>query len=94
MRARLHGIQWVPTDRLPGSDRWLPLLKRIVDGGKLCQIYVTAEEALNIVRNLGGKGFALCITEQMEAQQAHALLKQIAQEDVSRVRRWHGGLAQ
>jgi hypothetical protein len=86
---RLCGIQWVPTDRKPGSDEWLPLLKRIIDGGKLCQVYVTAEEALNIVRNLGGKGFALYITEQLSGLEAEALLRQIAADDISQGRRWY-----
>ena len=37
------------------------MLKRIRDGGKLCQVYVTPEGALKIARELGGKGFAFCI---------------------------------
>ena len=58
---RLRGIQWIPGDGAPPPEEWLPLLKRIRDGGKLCQVYVTLEGALTIARELGGKGFAFCI---------------------------------
>jgi hypothetical protein len=58
---RLRGIQWVPGDGAPPPEQWLPLLKRIRDAGKLCQVYVTLEGALTIARELGGNGFAFCI---------------------------------
>ena len=45
-------------DGAPPPDEWLPLLKRIRDGGKLCQLFVTATGAMTIVRELGGRGFA------------------------------------
>jgi 5-methyltetrahydrofolate--homocysteine methyltransferase len=58
---RLRGIQWIPGDGQPSPDQWLPLLKRIRDGGKLCQVFVSPAGALQIVRNLGGKGFLFVI---------------------------------
>ncbi len=58
---RLRGIQWIPGDGAPPPEEWLPLLKRIRDAGKLCQLYVTPEGALTIARELGGKGFAFCL---------------------------------
>ena len=42
---RLRGIQWIPGDGAPPPEEWMPLLKRIRDGGKLCQVYVTPEGA-------------------------------------------------
>ena len=54
---RLRGIQWIPGDGAPPPEDWLPLLKRIRDAGKLCQVYVTPAGALKIVRELGGRGF-------------------------------------
>lgn len=81
---RLRGIQWIPGDGAPPPDRWLDLLKRIIDGGKLCQVFVTAEGARHIVRNIGGKGFLLAVSTEMTAEEAGAFLKQIAQEDVSK----------
>jgi 5-methyltetrahydrofolate--homocysteine methyltransferase len=59
--TRLRGIQWIPGDGAPPAEEWLPLLKRIRDAGKLCQVYVTLDGALTIARELGGKGFAFCI---------------------------------
>lgn len=60
---RLRGIQWIPGDGAPPPEEWLPLLKRIRDAGKLCQLYVTLEGALKIAHALGGKGFAFFIQE-------------------------------
>jgi len=80
---RLRGIQWVPGDGAPPPDQWLDLLKRIIDGGKLCQVFVTAEGARRIVRNIGGKGFLLAVSTEMTAEEAGAFLRQLAQEDVS-----------
>ena len=57
----LKGIQWIPGDGAPPPEEWLPLLKRIRDAGKLCQLYVTAEGALKIAREIGGKGFTFMI---------------------------------
>jgi 5-methyltetrahydrofolate--homocysteine methyltransferase len=58
----LHGIQWIPGDGQPPAHQWLPVLKRIRAGGKLCQLYVTPEGAHAIVNELGGRGFAFYIT--------------------------------
>jgi 5-methyltetrahydrofolate--homocysteine methyltransferase len=84
---RLRGIQWIPGDGQPPADQWLPLLKRIRDGGKLCQVYVTPEGARHIVRNLGGKGFLLDIWHEegdfADPEVARAFLKTLAQDDVS-----------
>ncbi|MBI4830073.1 MAG: hypothetical protein HY801_00655 [Candidatus Lindowbacteria bacterium] len=57
----LAGIQWIPGDGAPPPEEWLSLLKRIRDAGKLCQLYVSAEGAQTIVRELGGRGFAFFI---------------------------------
>ena len=84
---RLRGIQWIPGDGQPPPSQWLPLLKRIRDGGKLCQVFVSPEGARRIVKNLGGKGFLLIIAHADPAfadpEQAQAFLKTLAQEDIS-----------
>jgi hypothetical protein len=87
----LAGVQWVPTDRKPGEARWFPLLKRIIDSGKLCQIYVSAEEALEVVRNLGGKGFALYINDRMPAEEARQFLRLVRREERARRRSFSPG---
>jgi hypothetical protein len=74
---RLRGIQWIPGDGAPPPEEWLELLRRIRRGGKLVQLYVSAEGALKIVRELGGKGFALYIEDRMSAAEAKDYLKRI-----------------
>lgn len=59
--SRLRGIQWIPGDGQPPPQDWLPLLKRIRDGGKLCQVFVNPQGARKIVKNLGGQGFLFII---------------------------------
>jgi 5-methyltetrahydrofolate--homocysteine methyltransferase len=71
---RLRGIQWIPGEGQPPPEEWLPLLKRILDSGKLCQLYVTAQGARQIVSELGGKGFALYITDDLSHDQAQNLV--------------------
>jgi 5-methyltetrahydrofolate--homocysteine methyltransferase len=84
---RLRGIQWIPGDGQPPPDRWLPLLKRIRDGGKLVQVFVSPEGARTIVQNLGGKGFLLVVghanPDFCDPEKAQAYLDLLAQEDVS-----------
>lgn len=60
---RLRGIQWIPGDGQPPPEQWLPVLKRIRDGGKLCQLYVSTEGARAIVKNLGGRGFVFQLVD-------------------------------
>ncbi len=81
---RLRGIQWVPGDGAPPPEEWLWLLKRIRDGGKLCQLAVTPEGARTIVRELGGRGFAFHIAWLMDKEEAEDLLRVLAAEDASR----------
>jgi 5-methyltetrahydrofolate--homocysteine methyltransferase len=77
---RLRGIQWIPGDGQPPPEGWLPLLKRIRDGGKLCQLYVSPEGARTIVRELGGRGFALYIQQPMSQTEAESFLEVIQAE--------------
>jgi len=84
---RLRGIQWVPGDGQPPPEHWLPLLKRIRDGGKLCQVTVSPEGARTIVQNLGGRGFMLVIShgewEFADPERVEAFLDTLAREDIS-----------
>jgi len=74
---RLRGIQWVPGDGQPQAEHWLALLKRILESGKLCQVYVNAQGALTILRELGGKGLLLVIDESLTPEQGMGLLEEI-----------------
>jgi hypothetical protein len=78
---RLHGIQWIPGDAQPPPEEWLPLLKRIRDAGKLCQLYVQPEGARQIVRELGGRGFAFYIDQPMSQAEAEAFLALLQREE-------------
>jgi hypothetical protein len=84
---RLRGIQWISGDGQPTPDQWLPLLKRIRDGGKLCQIFVKPEGALHVVRHLGGRGFFFVIQHERdefaEPEEAETFLKALAADDIS-----------
>jgi len=80
---RLRGIQWIPGAGAPPAEEWLGLLQRIIESGKLCQVFVTAEGARTIVRNLGGKGFFFGISDLMTSDEADAFLETLALEDQS-----------
>jgi 5-methyltetrahydrofolate--homocysteine methyltransferase len=84
---RLRGIQWIPGDGQPTPDQWLSLLKRIRDGGKLCQLFVTPEGARHVVRNLGGRGFLFVIQggdrEFADPAVAEGFLSTLRREDIS-----------
>jgi hypothetical protein len=75
---RLRGIQWVPGDGNPAAEGWLPLLERIRSAGKLCQVTVSPQGALTIIRELGGAGFCFNISEpQLTPEEGRAFLEQL-----------------
>ena len=65
----------------PPGDEWPDVLKRIRDAGKLCQIGVSPEGALNVVRQLGGKGFQFLVGGNMTPEEADAFLKDLERAD-------------
>ena len=73
----LRGIQWIPGDGQPPPEDWLPVLKRIRQAGKLCQLFVSCAGARKIVQNLGGKGFAFYITDSLSPDEAQTFLSEI-----------------
>ena len=76
----LRGVQWVSGDGQPPPWEWLPLLKRIRDAGKLCQIYATPEGALRVTRELGGTGFMFWLTDSLTEMEAQDFLKTLEME--------------
>ncbi len=78
---RLRGIQWVPGAGQPPPEQWPDVLARIKKAGKLCQLYVSPEGALDIVRTHGGKGFALFVGELTSVEEGEAFLRTLARED-------------
>jgi len=77
---RLKGIQWIPGYGNREPEEWPEVLNRIHNAGKLCQLYVTAEGALKIVRELGGRGFAFYIWDRMSHEEAESFLKEFETE--------------
>ena len=67
---QLKGIQWIPGAGQPPPEKWLSLLKRIRNAGKLCHVYATAAGAMEIVKELGGNGFAFYILDDLTDQDA------------------------
>jgi hypothetical protein len=80
----LKGIQWISGGGQPPAEEWPDLLRRIRDGGKFCQVFVTAEGARTIVKELGGKGFILYVIGPRTQESARDFLKTLADEDISR----------
>lgn len=73
----IQGIQWIPGAGENPPQEWLPLLRRIREADKLCQVYVTSAGAMQIARELGGKGFAFVLDDEMSPEQAEATIKAI-----------------
>lgn len=73
----LRGVQWVPGDGAPPPENWLPLLAKIRDSGKLCQVGTTRQGAMKIIRELGGKGFLFEIQEFVNQDDASSFLDQV-----------------
>ena len=75
----LRGIQWIPGAGQPPADEWLDVLKRIRTAGKLCQVYVSRQGALDISRALGWQGFCFAIMEDenLTTQEASDFMKEL-----------------
>jgi 5-methyltetrahydrofolate--homocysteine methyltransferase len=75
---RLRGVQWQPGDGQLKADGWLPLIAKIRDSGKRCQIYVTRQGALTVQRELGGKGFIMHIVDDpVTVEEGEAFLREM-----------------
>jgi 5-methyltetrahydrofolate--homocysteine methyltransferase len=77
---KLDGIQWIPGAGQPPPEAWLPLLQRVIEAGKLCQLYVSPQGARTIVHELGGRGFAFYIEQQMPRPEAEDLIQTLVVE--------------
>jgi hypothetical protein len=73
----LKGIQWIPGAGQREAAEWPDVLRRIREGGKLCQIHCSPEQALNVTRELGGRGFQFIIGGGFDADSAAAFIRDI-----------------
>ena len=74
---KLRGIQWIPGAGAPPAEEWLDLLRRIREGRKLCQVYASVAGARKIINELGGKGFAFEITDEMTRDEAERAFEEL-----------------
>ena len=78
---RLRGVQWIPGSGQPSADQWPEVLGRIRRAGKLCQLFVSPTEAMHIVRELGGKGFALAVgAGDMTEKEIRNLIEELSRQ--------------
>jgi 5-methyltetrahydrofolate--homocysteine methyltransferase len=73
---RLRGIQWQPGDGQPMAEDWPEVLHKIRAGDKLVQVFVTTQGALDIKKELGGKGYLLhIVNETLTLEQGRAFME-------------------
>jgi len=73
---RLRGIQWQPGDGQPMADDWPEVLQKIRSVGKLVQVFVTTQGALDIKKELGGRGFLIhIVNETLTLEQGRAFIE-------------------
>jgi hypothetical protein len=53
----------------------------VIEAGKLCQLYVSPQGARTIVQELGGRGFAFYIEQQMPRPEAEDLIQTLVAEN-------------
>ena len=74
----LDGIQWMPGEGSGNAEDYMDLLKKIIDAGKLSQVYATPEGALKIKEQIGGKGFVFHIIHSgIDEASAEELVKKL-----------------
>ena len=79
----LRGVQWNPAPQKPRASDWIPLLKRIKDGGKLCLVSVDPDGARQIVREIGGRG--VCLITHSPPEEVDDFLAVLAAEDADAI---------
>jgi hypothetical protein len=70
--SSLKAIQWQPGEGHTRVDQWYDVIKKIIDGGKSCQLYVQPEEIEPLIEEVGAKGLLLIITTDEERAQSLA----------------------
>jgi hypothetical protein len=73
----LDGIQWIPGAGAKPTVEWLPLLKKIQDGGKLVHAYCEPQHVRRILDALRPEGVML-VTSCESVEEAEQLLENVA----------------
>jgi hypothetical protein len=74
----LHGVQWMPGEGGGEIEEFTDVLKKIIDAGKLTQVYASPESALKIKEKIGAKGFVFHIIHKgMKEAEANDLVNKL-----------------
>jgi len=71
---KLRGIQWVPGAGNPQASEWPEILQKIIDAGKLIQVFVDCKGALKILDQFPGEHFTFTITDAPDPKDLERLL--------------------
>lgn len=63
---KLNGIQWVPGDGNGPMIKWVPLLKKIQNAGKILHLSVEAKEVIPLLKELSSKGIMFSTSVERE----------------------------
>ena len=74
----LRAIQWVPGAGREEIPQWYELIRHILAGGKLVQVFAKLNEIDNLVKKVGARGL-LIHTRVSSPQEAEALLEEYPQ---------------
>ena len=74
---KLRGVQWIPGDGKPQAEDWGELLKRILDAGKLVQVFTDVAGTFKICRELGGRGVQMMVREALRPAQAREVIGEV-----------------
>ena len=70
----LKAIQWQPGAGKERLDLWYDVIKKIIAGGKACQVFAEPDEIDALVENVGTKGL-LAVVKNATNKQAEELMK-------------------
>lgn len=74
----LHGVQWMPGEGGGNIEDFVDVLKKIIEAGKLTQVYASPESALKIKDQMGAKGFVFHIVHKgMNETEANELVNKL-----------------
>ncbi len=70
----LKAIQWQPGAGKERLDQWYDVIKKIIAGGKACQVFAEPDEIDSLVEGVGTKGL-LVVVKNATNKQAEGLMK-------------------
>jgi len=71
----MHAIQWQPGVSNRPMMRWIPLMKRILAGGKLLTVDCTADQVEPILRAVPSKGLHIIVHDVRDEDDAKGILE-------------------